>query len=51
MLGATIVGKRDDAQRLCGNLQVDLLKARNLLGWTSSVSVEAGLHDAVQGFR
>jgi len=51
MLGATIVGKRDDAQRLCGNLQVDLSKARNLLGWTPPVSVEAGLHDAVQGFR
>ena len=29
---ATIIGKRAVAQRLCGNLQVDISKARTLLG-------------------
>jgi nucleoside-diphosphate-sugar epimerase len=41
--GATLLGKGDAVQRLCGNLQVDISKARNLLGWTPPVSVDAGL--------
>lgn len=31
--GAVLVGKRAVAQRLCGNLQVDISKARRVLGW------------------
>jgi len=50
LLGATVVGKREQAQRLCGSLQIDLSKARDLLGWTPPVSVEAGLRDAVQAY-
>jgi nucleoside-diphosphate-sugar epimerase len=38
-----LLGKGDAVQRLCGNLQVDISKARNLLGWTPPVSVAAGL--------
>ena len=34
-------------QRLCGNLQVDISKARDLLGWTPPLSVEEGLKRAV----
>jgi len=49
MAGATILGKRDVAQRLCGNLQVDISKARSLLGWVPPVSVEEGLRRAVGG--
>jgi hypothetical protein len=30
-------------QRLCGNLQLDISKARNLLGWVPPVSVGDGL--------
>jgi len=30
-------------QRLCGNLQVDISKARSLLGWLPPVSVDEGL--------
>jgi nucleoside-diphosphate-sugar epimerase len=41
--GATIVGKGDAVQRLSGNLQVDISKARSLLGWLPPVSVEEGL--------
>jgi lipopolysaccharide/colanic/teichoic acid biosynthesis glycosyltransferase/nucleoside-diphosphate-sugar epimerase len=41
--GAALLGKRDAVQRLCGNLQVDMSKARSLLGWLPPVSVEEGL--------
>jgi nucleoside-diphosphate-sugar epimerase len=40
---AALVGKRDAADRVCGNLQVDINKARTLLGWTPPASVEQGL--------
>jgi nucleoside-diphosphate-sugar epimerase len=43
MLGATVLGKKAVAQRLLGSLQVDISKARNLLGWEPPVSVEEGL--------
>ena len=43
---AAIVGKRAAVERLCGNLQVDISKARNLLQWTPPVSVEEGLRRA-----
>ncbi|UUZ64973.1 SDR family oxidoreductase [Polaromonas sp. P1-6] len=45
--GAALLGKRDAVQRLCGNLQVDISKARSLLGWAPPVSVEEGLRRAV----
>ncbi len=41
--GARLLGKGDAMQRLCGNLQVDISKARELLGWVPPVSVEDGL--------
>ena len=41
--GASLLGKGDAVQRLCGNLQVDISKARTLLGWVPPVSVEEGL--------
>ena len=41
--GATLLGKGGAVQRLCGNLQVDISKARSLLGWVPPVSVEEGL--------
>jgi nucleoside-diphosphate-sugar epimerase len=33
---------------LCGNLQVDMSKARSLLGWVPPVSVEEGLRRAME---
>jgi len=45
--GATLLGKGDAVQRLCGNLQVDISKARSLLGWVPPVSVEEGLRRAL----
>ena len=47
MAGATMLGRREMAQRLCGSLQVDILKARTLLGWNPPVSVDSGLRRAV----
>jgi len=49
MAGATILGKRSMAQRLCGNLQVDISKSRALLGWKPPISVNEGLSRAVGG--
>jgi nucleoside-diphosphate-sugar epimerase len=43
MFGATVVGKKAMAQRLLGSLQVDISKARNLLGWQPPLSVGEGL--------
>ena len=45
--GATLLGKGDAVQRLCGNLQVDMSKARELLGWAPPMSVEEGLRRAM----
>jgi len=43
MACATLLGKREEARRLCGNLQVNSTKARKVLGWTPPVSVDEGL--------
>ncbi|MEN9669249.1 MAG: hypothetical protein RLZZ386_1156, partial [Planctomycetota bacterium] len=48
MAAATMLGKRDMAQRLCGSLQVDISKSRTLLGWNPPVSVDEGLRRAVK---
>ncbi len=45
--GASLLGKGDAVQRLCGNLQVDISKARSLLGWVPPMSVEEGLRRAM----
>ena len=50
-LGATLLGKRDVAQRLCGSLQVDISKARELLGWVPPISVDEGLKRVAAGLK
>ena len=42
-LSARLLGKQALAQRLCGSLQVDISKTRELLGWIPPVSVEEAL--------
>lgn len=44
--GASLLGKGAAVQRLCGNLQVDISKARTLLGWVPPVTVAEGLRRA-----
>ena len=48
MLGATVLGKRAVMQKLLGSLQVDISKARDLLGWEPSITVEEGLRRCFQ---
>ena len=48
-LGASLLGKRDVAQRLCGLLQVDIGKTRRLLGWIPPLTLDQGLQKAAKG--
>jgi nucleoside-diphosphate-sugar epimerase len=45
--GALLLGKGEEVQRLCGNLQVDISKSQSLLGWQPPLSVEEGLKRAM----
>lgn len=47
--GAALVGKTDVAQRLLGNLQVDIAHTRHTLGWEPLISVDEGLRRAAAG--
>ena len=40
---ATLLGKQSLAQRLCGNLQIDISKTYALLGWQPPITVADGL--------
>jgi nucleoside-diphosphate-sugar epimerase len=46
---ATLLGKKEIAMRLCDNLQVDITKANQLLGWVPPISFEAGLKATTEG--
>ena len=50
LIGASLLGKRSAAQRLCGSLQVDISKARTLLDWTPPVSVDDALRKTAHYF-
>jgi nucleoside-diphosphate-sugar epimerase len=50
-LGATVLNKSGVYQRLCGSLQLDIAKTRQLLEWIPPVSVDEGLRHAAEGFR
>ena len=47
---AALAGRRDLAQRLLGNLQVDASKARARLDWSPPQSVDAGLELTARAF-
>jgi nucleoside-diphosphate-sugar epimerase len=46
--GAWLLGKDHMLQRLCGNLQVDISKARSLLGWVPPITLDEGLRRAME---
>lgn len=48
--GARLLGKGDVAQRLCGSLQVDISKTRELLGWSPPVTVDQALEKTAKYF-
>lgn len=47
----TVTGKREAVARLCGNLQVDISCARQLLGWLPPLDVTTGLRRAAAGLN
>jgi len=46
---ATLLGKGAAMQHLCGNLLVDISKARSLLGWVPPISSDEGLRRTLGG--
>lgn len=48
--GAKVLGREDLSQRLCASLQVDISKARTLLGWQPPVTVEMALRRTAEYF-
>jgi nucleoside-diphosphate-sugar epimerase len=46
--GARLLGRQAITQRLCGSLQVDISKARDLLDWKPPVSVDEALRKTAQ---
>ena len=49
-LGTTVINKPGIYQRLCGSLQLDISKTRQLLGWVPPLSVDEGLRRAAEDF-
>ena len=48
---ASLLGKRAAVDRLCGSLQLDISKARDVLQWMPPVSLEEGLRRAFDGTK
>jgi nucleoside-diphosphate-sugar epimerase len=48
-LGAALINKSEIYQRLCGSLQVDITKTKDLLHWKPPLSVDQGLRQAIKG--
>ncbi len=49
-LGANLIRRPDFSQRLCGSLQVDINKTKDLLGWRPPVSLDQGLSQTATHF-
>ena len=49
-VGAAVLGKQALSQRLCGSLQVDISKNRELLNWTPPFSVDEALCKTARHF-
>ncbi len=49
-LGAKLFGKEDVAQRLLGNLQVDISKTKDLLNWNPPLTVEQSLKKTAEWY-
>jgi len=48
--GASLVGKREVARRLCESLQVDIGKTKSLLNWRPPVTLDAALRITAKDF-
>lgn len=49
-IGATLLGKKTIAQRLCGNLQVDISHTCDTLGWMPRLSVDDALKRTAEDY-
>lgn len=49
-IGTRLIGRPDIYQRLCGSLQVDIKKTKDLLGWSPPVSMDEGLRQTADHF-
>lgn len=49
--GFTLLGRREEAARLCQSLQVDIEETQRMLGWHPPVSLDEGLKKTVQWYR
>lgn len=49
--GAALIGRKSIGQRLCGSLQVDITKTRDLLGWGPPTSVSEALKKTAASFK
>ena len=47
--GAAVLNKRGIYQRLCGSLQLDIGKTKDLLGWRPPLTIDEGLRLVAQG--
>ncbi len=50
-IGATLLGKKAVAQKLCRSLQVDISKTRKVLDWTPPLGVDEGLQKTAEWFK
>jgi lipopolysaccharide/colanic/teichoic acid biosynthesis glycosyltransferase/nucleoside-diphosphate-sugar epimerase len=50
-LGVRLIGGENVAKRLCGSLQLDVKKTKDLLGWSPPVSVDEGLRETAAYFK
>jgi nucleoside-diphosphate-sugar epimerase len=48
-LGSALLNKSEIYQRLCGSLQVDITKTKDLLNWKPPLSVDQGLRQVIKG--
>lgn len=48
--GAKLTAKTAEIDRLCGSLQVDISKAKRILGWIPPISVDEGIKKTVEWF-
>lgn len=51
LAGAGLLGKAALVKKVCGDLQVDISKTRELLGWQPPINLDEGLRRAVQEAR
>ena len=47
---ANLLGRGGLCRQLCGNLQINITKANEMLGWTPPVSIRDGLHMAAKRY-